>query len=147
MSNAFGMKNWPRISMIGKSTLMLALIYGILCCIFFVSFNEYLPFIFNKDTEVVQIATALLVFAAIFQISDALQTVSAGLLRGIKDVNIPTIFIAIAYWVLGIPGGYILAFKYNLKANGIWLGFIIGLSFSALFLTWRFLRRVKKHRV
>ena len=146
VSNAFGMKNWPRISVIGKSTLLLAVIWGIFCCLLFISLNKYLPLIFNHDVEVVKIATWLLVLAALFQISDAIQVTSAGLLRGIKDVNIPTVFIAIAYWVLGIPGGYILAFWYDLKATGIWLGFIIGLSFSALFLTWRFLKKARTHQ-
>lgn len=143
VSNAFGMNNWPRITVIGKSTLVLALIWGIVCCILFVSLNGYLPLAFNRDEEVVQIATGLLILAALFQISDSLQASAAGLLRGIKDVNVPTVFIAVAYWIFGIPGGYILAFWYDMKATGIWLGFIIGLTFSALFLTARLLRRVK----
>lgn len=143
VSNAFGMQNWKRISTIGKSTLMLAVIYGVFCCLFFIGLNKYLPRLFNNEKEVVEIATTLLIFAALFQISDAIQATSAGLLRGIKDVNIPTIFVAVAYWVLGIPIGYALAFWYNFKADGIWLGFIIGLTFSALFLTWRFLKKSK----
>lgn len=147
VSNAFGMKNWPKIAVVGKSTLAMAIFYGVLCCILFLCLNRFLPLLFNRDAEVVQIASTLLLFAALFQISDALQTSSAGLLRGIKDVNVPTGFIALAYWVLGIPIGYMLAFWYNMKANGIWLGFIIGLSFSALFLTWRFLRSIKTRRI
>lgn len=143
VSNALGMQNWTRISAIGKSTLVLAVVYGISCCIMFIALNNYLPLIFNNEKEVIEIAAILLIFAALFQISDAIQATSAGLLRGIKDVNIPTVFIAIAYWVLGIPVGYLLAFKYNMKAEGIWLGFIIGLTFSALFLTWRFLKKIK----
>ena len=143
VSNALGMQNWTRISAIGKSTLVLAVVYGISCCIMFIALNNYLPLLFNNEKEVIEIAAILLIFAALFQISDAIQATSAGLLRGIKDVNVPTVFIAIAYWVLGIPVGYLLAFKYNMKAEGIWLGFIIGLTFSALFLTWRFLKKIK----
>jgi MATE family multidrug resistance protein len=81
--------------------------------------------------------------AAIFQISDSIQAISAGLLRGIKDVNIPTIFIAIAYWVVGIPAGCLLAFQFNMGGVGIWLGLIVGLTVSALFLLLRFLKKVK----
>lgn len=145
VSNAFGSQNWPKIAVIGKSTLMLALIYGAFCCVLYTSLNKYLPLLFNDDTEVISIATTLLIFAAVFQVSDSTQTTAAGLLRGIKDVNVPTVFIAIAYWVLGIPIGYILAFHYGMKANGTWLGFIIGLTFSAQFLSLRFLKKVKKH--
>jgi MATE family multidrug resistance protein len=81
-----------------------------------------------------------LLFAAIFQISDSTQAVSAGLLRGIKDVKTPTALIAVDYWVVGIPFGYIMAKQFKLGAAGIWLGFITGLTLSALFLSIRFLR-------
>jgi MATE family multidrug resistance protein len=141
VSHAFGTRNWRRISDIGKSTLVLALIYGTLCCLFFVLFRNQLPLVFNKDPEVVAFAAHLILFAAIFQISDAIQATSAGLTRGVKDVNIPTVMIAIAYWVIAIPLGYVLAFHFNLKASGIWIGLIAGLSMSALFLSIRFLRR------
>ena len=144
VSNAFGLHRWPKISIIGKSTLVLALMYGVFCCLLFIVFKDQLPRIFNNEPEVVSIAATLLVFAALFQISDAIQVTSAGLLRGIKDVNIPTIFIAIAYWVLGLPAGYLFAFHYKMGANGIWLGLIIGLSFSAVLLTYRFLKKTKE---
>lgn len=145
VSNAFGTQNWQRISVIGKSTMVLALTYGAVCCILFILFKNQLPLLFNNEKNVVQIAGSLLLFAAIFQIPDALQATSAGLLRGIKDVNIPTWFIAIAYWVLGLPLGYIFAFHLGYKEKGIWLGFIAGLSFVAIFLTMRFLKKTDRH--
>lgn len=147
VSNAFGAKQLTKIGFIGKSTLTLALIYGVLCCIIFTVFRWQLPTFFNHETEVITIAATLLLFAAIFQISDALQAIAAGLLRGVKDVNIPTLFIAVAYWVLGIPIGCLLAFYYKMGANGIWLGLIAGLSFSAIFLTLRFLNWNKRNSV
>lgn len=91
------------------------------------------------------LAAVLLLFAAIFQIPDTIQAISAGLLRGIKDVKMPTVFIAIAYWVLGLPLGYLLAFHYGFGAKGIWLGFIAGLVFAAILLLLRFLRMSHKH--
>jgi multidrug resistance protein, MATE family len=78
--------------------------------------------------------------AAVFQISDATQAIGAGLLRGIKDVKVPTFLIAIAYWVIGIPLGYLLAFKAGMGASGIWFGFIAGLTCSSIFLYIRFMR-------
>lgn len=145
VSNAFGLKKWDRISAIGKSTLGLSLLWGVFCALFFVVLKNQLPKFFNDDAEVISIAGILLMLAAVFQISDAIQATSAGLLRGIKDVNVPTLFIAIAYWILGIPAGYLFAFHYNMGPNGIWLGFIIGLSLSAILLTYRFLRRTGIH--
>jgi MATE family multidrug resistance protein len=99
---------------------------------------------FNKNTDVIQIAALLLIYAAVFQISDSTQAVAAGLLRGIKDVKIPTLLIGVAYWIVGIPVGYLLAFDGELGATGIWIGFIAGLSCSSIFLCYRFLRMAKR---
>jgi MATE family multidrug resistance protein len=137
-SNAFGRRDPLAIRLIGKSTLIMALIYGSFCAISFILFRHQLPFIFNDEKEVVSMAAYLLLFAAMFQISDSTQAVSAGLLRGIKDVRIPTVFIGIAYWAIGIPLGCLLAFYFKMGAAGIWIGFIAGLSFSAIFLSFRF---------
>lgn len=146
VSHAFGSTNWKRISVIGKSTMILALAYGTICCLLFILFRQYLPLLFNHEEKVVGIAAALLLFAAAFQIPDAVQATSAGLCRGIKDVNIPTVFIFVAYWVLGIPSGYLMAFHFGMAEKGIWIGFICGLSLSAIFLTARFLKKTNiKH--
>ncbi len=143
-SNAYGRKNWVAITAIGKSTLIVALGYGLFCAIGFTLLRNVLPYAFNDNSEVVKVASLLLLFAAIFQISDSTQAIGAGLLRGIKDVKVPTILIAIAYWGLGIPMGCLLAFTFKMGAAGIWLGFIIGLTFSSVFLTSRFLKMARK---
>jgi multidrug resistance protein, MATE family len=145
VSNAFGRSDWPRISAIGKSTLIVALLYGIFCAISFGLFRNQLPKIFNDNAEVLKMAGMLIIFAAVFQISDSTQAIGAGLLRGIKDVKYPTIMIAIAYWVVGLPAGYVLAFHFKMGASGIWLGLIIGLTLASLFLLSRFLKMSKRN--
>ena len=145
-SNAFGRNDFHAIRSIGKSTLVIALIYGSLCAVVFILLRNQLPLIFNNDKEVVSLASFLLLFAAIFQISDSTQATSAGLLRGIKDVKVPTVFIAIAYWAIGIPVGCLLAFYFKMGAAGIWTGFIVGLTFSAIFLTARFLKMSERNQ-
>ncbi len=145
-SNAFGRRNWTNISDIGRSTLIVALIYGVLCAISFIALKDVLPLGFNKDGRVIEMASHLLLFAAIFQMSDSTQAIAAGLLRGIKDVKTPTVLIAIAYWVVGIPVGCLLAFVFDMGASGIWLGFITGLTLSAVFLSLRFLKMSGKAR-
>lgn len=142
VSNAFGSGNWPKIAVIGKSTLWTALVYGIFCAIIFTVFRHHLPRMFNNENLVLEMSAMLLLFAAIFQISDSTQAIGAGLLRGIKDVRVPTVLIGIAYWVVGLPVGYLLAFHFQLGPAGIWLGLIIGLTLSSLFLLWRFLKMV-----
>lgn len=145
VSNAFGRKDWPKISLIGKSTLLTALLYGLFCAILFVAFRNVLPRFFNNNPSVISLAGLLLLYAAVFQISDSTQAIGAGLLRGIKDVKVPTYLVAIAYWVIGLPSGYVFAFVFGMGAPGMWLGFIVGLTLAAVFLSVRFLRNVKRH--
>jgi MATE family multidrug resistance protein len=78
------------------------------------------------------------VLAAFFQISDALQAVGIGLLRGLQDVKIPTIFTTVIYWFVGVPAGYFLSVHWNMKVYGIWIGFIISLGLIAVLLFVRF---------
>lgn len=145
VSNAFGTSNWPKIAIIGKSTMVTALIYGVFCAVIFAVFRFQLPAAFNDNAQVLELAALLLLFAAVFQISDSTQAISAGLLRGIKDVKTPTILIAIAYWVIGLPTGYLLAFHFDMGASGIWLGLIIGLTLASIFLINRFLTMSKRN--
>jgi MATE family multidrug resistance protein len=144
VSNAYGRQDWHKISVIGKSTLLTALFYGIFCAVSFMLLRFQLPRLFNDNDEVLYLSAVLLLFAAIFQISDSTQAIGAGLLRGIKDVRVPTGLIAIAYWVIGLPLGYLLAFSYNLGASGIWLGLITGLTIASVLLVARFLKMSKR---
>ncbi|MBJ6870656.1 MATE family efflux transporter, partial [Vibrio cholerae] len=75
-----------------------------------------------------------LIFAILFQISDAIATPVQGALRGYKDVNVALIMTLIAYWIIGLPLGYILATYTEWAAKGYWIGLIIGLAFGAAFL-------------
>ena len=144
-SNAFGSTNWKKISLIGKSALLTGIIYGVICAIMFIMLRNILPKFFNDNIEVITLASYLLLLAGIFQISDATQVIGAGLLRGIKDVKIATYLVAISYWVIGLPSGYLFAFTFKMGAAGMWLGFIVGLTMAGVFLSFRFLRMVKKH--
>lgn len=144
VSNAYGRSDWKKIGVIGRTTLVSALIYGFFCAIIFFVFRWQLPLIFNDNPEVVKLSALLLLFAGVFQISDATQAIGAGLLRGIKDVNLPTLLITIAYWVIGLPFGGFFAFHLKLGAAGMWLGLIIGLTMASVFLGTRFLKMVRK---
>jgi len=123
---------------VGKRTLTIGLIYGVCCALFFTLTNETLPYIFNDEAEVIQYAAILLILAGIFQISDAIQAIGVGLLRGLYDVKIPTVFVSIAYWIIGLPLGYYLAFHRGWDVQGIWIGLVTGLTVSAILMTSRF---------
>lgn len=146
VSNALGRGDWTKIFVIGKSTLLTALIYGTICALAFAIFRYQLPKAFNDNAEVLALAALLLLFAAVFQISDSTQAIGAGLLRGIKDVKTPTILIGIAYWVIGIPFGYVLAFPFGMGASGMWLGLILGLTMASIFLMMRFFKMARRNQ-
>ncbi len=143
---AYGKKDWDHAHRIGTSTIVMAGVYGLLCGTFFILFRHQLPLLFNDEARVLIYATQLLFLAAVFQISDSVQAVGVGLLRGLQDVKIPTLFVAIAYWAIGIPLGVFLAFDLNWDVNGIWVGLVGGLSVSAVLLSLRFLKITQKKR-
>ncbi len=143
VSDAYGRGNTSLIAVIGKTTAIGGLLYGSFSGLLLISFGKYLPYIFTNNAEVVAVSTMLLFYAAVFQISDATQAIGVGLCRGIKDVVRPTMYVAIAYWVIGIPVGYILAFRYKMGAAGIWIGLVVGLSVSSVLLNYRFFKNVK----
>jgi MATE family multidrug resistance protein len=137
---AFGQKDWGKVKSIGRNTTFLAILYGLSCAVLFMLARHQLPLLFNDEPEVLRFATVLIVMSAVFQISDSVQAVGVGLLRGVQDVNIPTLFVFLAYWVIGIPLGYWLTFHQGWDVKGLWVGFIAGLSASALLLSLRFFR-------
>ncbi|MFN4007877.1 MAG: MATE family efflux transporter [Chitinophagaceae bacterium] len=142
VSYAYGQSNQQQMLAIGKSTLLGGVLYGVICALGLAFGNEWLPQIFTNENMVMGLAANLLLYAALFQISDAAQAIGVGLCRGRKDVKVPTIFVAIAYWVIGIPTGYYLAFVHELQAAGIWLGLVAGLTTSGLLLNIRFFNQI-----
>ncbi|MCY7420246.1 MAG: MATE family efflux transporter [Chitinophagaceae bacterium] len=147
VANAYGRKEVLLMNVIGKNTIVTGLIFGSLCALIFILLQHQLPYIFTNNAGVAAISSTLLVYGAFFQISDATQAIGVGLLRGMRDVKIPTILVAIAYWVIGIPLGYYLAFVNKMGATGIWIGFIAGLTMSSVLLNSRFLKQSSRLRM
>ncbi|HEU4662836.1 MAG TPA: MATE family efflux transporter [Dokdonella sp.] len=94
--------------------------------------------LYTEDATVVALAAQLLVLAGLFQFSDGIQVAANGALRGLKDTRIPMFITTFAYWGVGMPVGWWLAFPRGLGARGMWMGLIAGLSMAALLLSWRF---------
>lgn len=106
----------------------------------FVVFNDTIAGFFIQDAQVRQLAAGLLVIAAAFQFWDAMQILSAGALRGLDDVRIPAFVAVIAYWLLAIPTGWLLAHPGGLGVDGMWWGITAGLTVTAFVLgrrAWR----------
>jgi MATE family multidrug resistance protein len=128
----FGRNDPKNLKRSVTSILVMALAVMTCCAVIFVACREWLPQLYVSDETVIPIAASLLIIAALFQLSDGTQVVCASALRGLQDVRIPSIFIFIAYWVIGLPLGYCFTFIFGFGATGIWWGLFIGLTLTAL---------------
>lgn len=142
-----GLKDVRKIRFSGNVALLLVVIFMTAMMLIILIFNRFLVELYISDNEVIDIAMKLMLVAAVFQLSDGVQVVSLGVLRGISDVNIPTWITMFAYWGLSLPLGYLLAFNLNMDAIGIWFGLLAGLTASAVLLTLRFYYLIKKMKL
>src|ERR1043165_4840252 len=128
---SFGAKDREGIRVAGNTIFILTALVEAVFAIFFITLKTFLPTLYTNDAEVITIASSVLVFAAIFQVSDGLQAAAAGALRGIQDVTYPAVIAFVSYWMVMIPACCLLAFKLGLGLKGIWIGFIVGLTLAA----------------
>jgi MATE family multidrug resistance protein len=144
--NHFGAKNFKALRLSAITSYHIVLIFMSITAILFIAANHVLPWIFTSDKAVITIASQLIIIAGIFQLFDGAQVVGLGILRGMGDVLIPTTITFIAYWLLGLPVGYLLGIRFNLGVYGIWYGLLVGLLSAALLLFLRFNVISKKHQ-
>lgn len=144
VGDAYGRRNRNDMRYFGKASVLMGAVFMGCCALVFASFSPWIAQLFTSDVQVTQLTTGLLLIAAMFQLSDGIQCVSLGILRGLADTKIPTLITIMAYWVIGIPSGYALAFHFNQSLYGIWYGLSLGLTFSALFLFTRFLKESRE---
>lgn len=147
VGNQKGLKRFLELRRITFSIFLLSTLLAVVFAIFFMIFNTALPKLyldydnmaeFADNYEVVSIAAKLLLIAAVFQISDTVQVVALGALRGMQDVKIPTLITFIAYWLIGFPISYYLSLYTDYGSAGIWFGLLAGLTASAILLFIRF---------
>jgi MATE family multidrug resistance protein len=96
--------------------------------------------------ETAALATTLLIVAGLFQLSDGVQAVAAGALRGLKDTAVPMLLAGFGYWVVGLPLGLLLAFPLGFGPIGVWIGLAAGLFLVAGLMTWRWIRLSRPSR-
>lgn len=153
VGNQRGLQDYVKLKVVARSILLMTILIYTLFAIGFVLFHEYIPMLFldNKDIanaalnrEVITVAGQLLLVAAIFQISDGIQVVTLGALRGLQDVNVPMMITFVSYWVIGFPTSIYLGLYTDLGAVGIWYGLLAGLSAAAIFSYLRFHKLTEK---
>lgn len=147
VGNQKGLQRFAELRRIGKSVFFLTLLVEIVFAGIFIFGREWFPTLYldindmvnrSDNLEVLGLASQLLLIAAFFQISDGIQVVVLGALRGIQDVKVPTAITFIAYWLIGFPISYYLGLHTQLKSMGIWIGLLSGLTTSAVLLYIRF---------
>jgi len=126
-----------------RAALILSASFGLAMVALFLAVPEPLIAVFldtgrADSATIIAIGAGLLVFAAMFQMADAIQVMALGLLRGIQDTRVPLVIAAVSYWLIGIPASYLLAFRLDLGASGVWAGLVIGLTVAAVLLLARF---------
>ena len=153
VGNKKGRKNYLELRRVAISIFLLIFILDIVFCMLFLIFNDQLPWLYldidnsnniNDIYEVVKLASNLLIISAFFQISDGLQAVILGALRGLQDVNLPAFIAFFSYGLFGLPISYICGFKLGFGVSGIWIGLLSGLTSSSILLFLRFQYLTKK---
>jgi MATE family multidrug resistance protein len=138
VSNLVGAKRLDLLPVVSKSLFYMVIFIELLFALIMTLGHNTLANWFVNDVEVAQIASSLIVIAAFFQLTDGIQVMAMGALRGLSDVKRPTSIALLSYWIISLPVGYYLMEKANFGASGIWYGFLTGLSTAAVLLTTRY---------
>jgi len=153
VGNQKGLRNFEELRRISQSIFLLTFLLEIVFAALFLLGRHWFPTLYldiddvanmADNTQVIILAAELLLVAAFFQISDGVQVVVLGALRGMQDVKIPTLITFTAYWAIGFPISYYLGLHTDLKSTGIWIGLLSGLTASAIMLYIRFNYLTKK---
>lgn len=138
MSNYKNQNRIENLKRSGHTAMIATIIFSAITATIFMVFNQFLPSLYNNEEKVIQFASTFMILAAVFQFSDGLQAVILGILRGMEDVKLPAIVTTISYWFIAIPLCYLLTFTLNMGGVGVWYGYLIGLTFTAGTLFYRF---------
>ena len=129
---------------IKNAAYQMGLMWNITVALIFIALRFVIPTLFTTNADVIRITASMLIFIALFQVSDCLQAISISILRGLQDVKVIIPIVFVSYVVINIPAGYLMAFRFGLEANGLIIGFIVGLSSCALMTIARVQRNIKQ---
>lgn len=144
VGNQLGKRDIPMLRLAGQSLFHLTLAMMFVTMILLIGLRHLLPEFYSSDPEVLQYTAVLMIAAGIFQLPDGMQATTLGALRGVQDVNIPTIIAFVAYWVIAVPMCYYLGITEKMGPLGVWIGLTIGLLLASIALYWRFQHKVRR---
>ena len=138
VSFQLGAYKYKELRLAGFASIHLVVAFMTVTSVLFILFRNYLPYMFTNDLEVIKIASYLLIFAAVFQIVDGIQIVSISALRALSDVKFALWLSIISYGILALGSSYLFAFTFNFGPQGIWIGYVVGLTFASILFLRRF---------
>lgn len=141
VGNAAGRGDAQAVRWAGFTGIALTLATQAVSAVLMLSIPHAIAHLYSDDPRVIALAAQLLILAGIFQLSDGIQVVSSGALRGLKDTRVPMLITVIAYWVVGMPIGVWLAFGADHGVAGMWVGLVAGLTVAAVLLFARWVKR------
>lgn len=146
VGNAVGRNDLEEARLAGNAGLFLGAAFMSMSAIVFLFGKDLFPTWYNDHPEVLTISSELMLFAAVFQISDGLQAVGLGILRGLQDVVIPMIIAFVCYWLVALPLGYVSTFQLGMGTKGMWVGFVVSLTIAAISFWIRFKRLTRPEK-
>ena len=135
VGHAVGAADRQRAVHAGWTALLVAAAITIAVGVSFVVAPQPMLRLFTSDPQVLSIGVRLLAIAALFQLFDGAQAVATGVLRGVGDTRTPMLMNIVGHWILGLPVGWLLCFRFGWGVAGLWVGLSIGLVFVAIVLT------------
>ena len=141
--NAFGRQDRAHMARGALVVTGLSLVFALCTIAAFLLIPEPLISLFLETDNperpaILAIGAGLLAIAALFQLVDGAQAIALGLLRGLQDTQVPMLMAVLSYWFVGIPTSYVLGFRLDMGAIGVWMGLVTGLACAGVFLMARF---------
>ena len=143
-SHIYGRRDYSTLRRTVNAAYMMGLAWNVTVAILFIIFRYDIPRLFTSNEPTIELTATMLIFIALFQVSDCLQAISISILRGLQDVKVIMPIVVISYVVFNIPVGYFLSFDCGFGAVGLIMGFIVGLSTCALLTILRVRRDVRR---
>ncbi len=144
VSHCYGERDIRQMRLASKAAWHLALAWNLMTALLFYLFRGVIPLLFTQNVEVIELASHLLLLIAAYQITDGIQCIGVGILRGMQDVRIIPLIAFVSYWVFNIPVGYISAFYLDMGAEGLYAGFLAGFTVASGLIIWRVKWRQKQ---
>jgi MATE family multidrug resistance protein len=155
VGQAMGEGNPQRARFVAWVGVGMCLAFAVVSAAFIALFRWQIAAMYTSDTAVQGTCVLLLLFAALFQLSDATQVAAASAIRGYKVTRSPMLIQMVAFWGVALPVGWILGLapawfpwapSRPMAATGFWIGLVLGLTVAAVLLSWS-LQRLSKQRV